>query len=264
MKNESELNLAISMSSKNTDIIPYLPELLQDLWELGSESNQILDLIKDKVEYNEIQNILDLGCGKGAVSVKLAKELKRKVKGIDIIPEFIQTAKLKAIEYDVADLCSFEICDINQAINNEKNYDCLIWGAVGRILGSYKETLTKISATVREGGYLIIDDCFVQDVSNNKYLRYGYEYPTLLEWENLISEAGLSIVEQRIYDEKDMTTDYDKDFGQICKRAKELSNRYKDKDKEWLFNKYVEDQRNEYYDLQNNAVGILWLLKKQS
>ncbi len=262
MKDKVKDNLAISMSSKNTDIIPFLPELLQDLWELGSDCNEIIALIQNKVDNHEIKNVIDLGCGKGAVSVKLAKELKIKVKGIDIIPEFIKIANLKAMEYHVDDLCSFEICDINQAIKYEKDYDCLIWGAVGKILGSYKETLAKISATVRPGGYLIIDDCFVNNASDNKLLRYGYEYPTLGEWEKLISEVGLSIVEQRINDEKDLKADYDEDFKHISMRAQELSNRYKEK--ELLFNKYIENQRNEYHDLQFNAVGVLWLLKKQS
>ena len=56
---------------------------------------------------NRDTKVLDLACGKGAVSVRLAKELNIHFKGVDILPEFIDYAKCNAQEYGVSDLCEF-------------------------------------------------------------------------------------------------------------------------------------------------------------
>jgi 2-polyprenyl-3-methyl-5-hydroxy-6-metoxy-1,4-benzoquinol methylase len=45
-------------------------------------------------------HILDFGCGKGAVSVKIAVALNCHCYEIVAIPEFIATVKEKATEYD--------------------------------------------------------------------------------------------------------------------------------------------------------------------
>ena len=51
------------------------------------------------------------------------------MKGIDLMPEFIEYAKQKAKEFNVDDLCDFLIGDINEAVKIEKDYDCVIFGA---------------------------------------------------------------------------------------------------------------------------------------
>ena len=86
-------------------------------------------------------------CGKGAVSVSLAKMFKCKVTGIDIIPEFIDFFKKKAKEYGVGNLCEFKVGDINESIEIEKNYDIVIFRAVGDVLGSAEETAGMIVIT---------------------------------------------------------------------------------------------------------------------
>ncbi|HGL5504371.1 SAM-dependent methyltransferase [Clostridioides difficile] len=96
--------------SLTSDILPYLPYLLQDFWELGSSPEQMLQLFRKHIPFNEDTKVLDLACGKGAVSVKLAKELNIHIKGVDLIPEFIDYARRKAIEYKVDALCDFWSC----------------------------------------------------------------------------------------------------------------------------------------------------------
>ena len=124
MKKEIEEKLACSLSgAKTTEIIPFLPYLLQDFWELGSDPEIMTELIDKYIRLSENTRILDLGCGKGAVSVKTAQKLGVKVKGIDLIPEFVEFAEQKAKEYKVDDLCEFETGDINEAVKTESGYD---------------------------------------------------------------------------------------------------------------------------------------------
>jgi len=77
-----EEKLAKSLTAESTELIPYLPYLFQDLWELGSSPIDILKMITKHILVSKETKVLDLACGKGAVSVNLAKELGCMVKGL--------------------------------------------------------------------------------------------------------------------------------------------------------------------------------------
>ena len=70
-------------------LLPYMPYLLQDLWALGSSVDQILDLFSTLPLSYGAAKVLDLGCGKGAVSVQIASKFGFEVVGIDAMPEFL-------------------------------------------------------------------------------------------------------------------------------------------------------------------------------
>ena len=69
MKNitrETEEKLARSLSWETTELLPFLPYLLQDFWELGSDPDVMTELIEKYAGASEKIRILDLACGKGA------------------------------------------------------------------------------------------------------------------------------------------------------------------------------------------------------
>jgi len=63
-----EESIALAMDCKDTDLIPFLPYILQDFWELGSSAESIVQIILENREAGRDLEVLDLGCGKGAVS----------------------------------------------------------------------------------------------------------------------------------------------------------------------------------------------------
>ncbi len=88
--------------SQDAGIYLYLTYLLQDLWELGTPAKGIIDLIiKHNLHRQGKISVLDLGCGKGAVVVNLAKEFGFRCRGIDGMPEFIAEAVRWAKKYGV-------------------------------------------------------------------------------------------------------------------------------------------------------------------
>jgi len=76
-------------------IYPYLPFLLQDLWELGTPVETIIKLIKNHKDYLQGKvHVLDLGCSKGAVPVNLARQLSEKYPDKkDIFAGYLQTQR---------------------------------------------------------------------------------------------------------------------------------------------------------------------------
>ncbi|MCL2752709.1 MAG: class I SAM-dependent methyltransferase [Defluviitaleaceae bacterium] len=109
MDNKISEKLAGSLTAETTELIPFLPYLLQDFWEIGSEPNIMIELLQQYATLPKDSKVLDLACGKGAVSVKMAHQLKLQIKGVDIIPDFVKFAVQKAEEYSVSHLCEFVI-----------------------------------------------------------------------------------------------------------------------------------------------------------
>ncbi|OPZ94067.1 MAG: hypothetical protein BWY74_00853 [Firmicutes bacterium ADurb.Bin419] len=59
-----EEKLAKSLTAESTELIPYLPYLLQDLWELGSSPKDIIDMTQKHIQISKEMKVLDLTCGK--------------------------------------------------------------------------------------------------------------------------------------------------------------------------------------------------------
>ncbi|MPM12906.1 hypothetical protein SDC9_59261 [bioreactor metagenome] len=125
------------------------------------------------------------------MSVRLAKALGCRVKGMDILPEFIEYAGIKAIEYSVDTLCTFEVSDINKAVLIEKGYDVVIFGAVGDVLGTSEEALRKLKGTVKAGGYILIDGTYGDTLCNDGYA-------TREQWLSFISNAGMLLLKKSL------------------------------------------------------------------
>ena len=256
-----EEKLAGSLSADTTELLPYLPYLLQDFWELGSDPVVMTELIDKYVDTTDKTRILDLACGKGAVAVKVAQKLRVKVKGIDLIPAFIEYAEQKAKEYNVDDLCEFIIGDINEAVKTEQDYDCVVFGAAGvDVFGGPLDALRKLKATIKPGGYILIEEGYIPDEGKREDIRFNADaYFPLHQWMALFKEAGLELVETASgHSEGDL--DSDTGMAAITARAGELIAKHPDK--RAIFEEYVKNQQNEYTDINDSLTCVTWVLKK--
>ena len=124
MKNVTiEESIIAAMEGNNTNLVKYLPYIFQDFWELGSSPDEIIKTIKKHKRNYSSLDVLDLASGKGAVSVKIASELKYKCFGIDAMEEFVMYANNKAKAFSVGSICTFEKNDIRQRIKTIGTFD---------------------------------------------------------------------------------------------------------------------------------------------
>lgn len=260
MDKDIEKKLAGSLTAKTTDLLPYLPYLLQDIWELGSNPKDMIKLIKQHIPYTNQTKVLDLACGKGAVSINVCKELNVTVKGIDIIPEFIKEAVEKSKEYGIEDKCAFEVNDINMSVIQEKNYDIVIIGAIGNVLGNPEETLEKLKKVIKKDGYILIDEAYLDGEQED--IKYdNYEYLTLEQWKAIFTKLDLELVETLNSEDDIDETINEYNNEQIRKRADELIEQYPEKEE--MFEGFVQSQLDECSDLEDNLIGVTWILKKK-
>jgi len=258
MTRETEEKLAGSLTAETTELLPFLPYLLQDFWELGSNPEVMAELIKKHVSVSESTRILDLACGKGAVAIKVAQKLRANVKGVDLMPAFIEYAAQKAKEYGVSDLCEFTVGDIKETVKKAKDYDCVIFGAVGKVLGTPAETLDQLKTVIKTGGYILMDECYLPDAGTQEEVRYRYcEYLTEKQWVDLFQAAGLDLVETVFSDDSGS----DSGTAAITARANELIEKHPDK--QAMFEGYIRSQQNEYDDIDNSLVAVTWILRKR-
>lgn len=257
MEKEIEEKLAKSLTAESAELLPYLPYLLQDLWELGSDPAAVVRAAKD-IGAGPNWKALDLACGKGAVSIRLAKETGCSVKGVDLISEFIEFARQKAEEWGVGHLCEFTEGDINEAAKTETGYDLTILGAVGSVMGNPEQTLEKLKGTVKPGGYVIIDDGYIEEGADAP--RHEAEYYTREQWMRAFEGAGFSLAAEIKAGDETLSVN-DSNTAAIAMRAAELAAAHPER--RALFEEYVAAQQRECDDMTDRVVSVMWVLRRE-
>ena len=256
IKETLEESVVRAMDGRDIGLFPFLPYIFQDVWELGAFPDTVIELIRRHVAKRSDISFLDLGCGKGAVSVKVAKEFGYKCLGIDAVREFIYEAKRKAEEYGVLDICEFRTGDIREEARNYMDFDVVMLGSIGPVMGDHFTTLAALSGVIKRGGVIIIDDGYIEDGSNFTHHSSQKKADVMRQ----IKEAGMVVVEEKFID-RDEITKFEKDiFSKLYQRCLELSEQYPDKKD--LFLEYVKEQKEEGGFLLNEFTCSTMVLRK--
>jgi len=288
-KDEVEEKLAKSLTAQTPELIPYLPYLLMDIWDLGSSPEDMRTLIEEHLPSPHKLHIIDMGCAKGAAPVHLARAFGCHVKGIDIIPEFIEAAVKHAEANGVGDLCEFVVGDINEAVLIERNYDIAILDAIMDVLGTPAETIRMIRHVIKESGYLLINDAYKMrpedqesrdsreeaKTTGSKYsspkmaLDEIPEFPlevleapylTYDEWLALFRAEGLEVVATIVTEGQALFSFNDAQKALIQVRAEELKALHPEK--QVLFDEFIRAQGVKQAAPDMPLQGITWLVRK--
>ena len=224
MENKTlEESIISAMDGDNVNLVKYLPYILQDFWEIGSSPGEIVKIIRKYMANYSALNVLDLGSGKGVVSIRIATEFNCKCTGIDGIDDFVAFSKNKSKECNVNHLCTFETGDIRTRIKTLSGYDIIILGGIGSVFGNYYETLIQLSPHLNKDGLIIIDDAFVED-------GCAKSYPNVLQKSELLNQvnnAGMEIIQTiTVNDIPETIEGYACEFQNIPKRCMELAEKY--------------------------------------
>ena len=243
----------------NPDILPYLPQLLKDMWALGSSPEKIVEMVRSLKLPADTTRVLDLGCGKGAVGIQLAKHFGFKVVGVDACEPFLDEARMKATEHSVESCCEFIRADIRDFVKTARDYDIAVLASLGGIFGGYNHTVNILRNTLRSGGYLIIDDGFL--IGDRPLSRPGYTYylPYNQARENLTAKGDKLIKEIILTNDENSAIDREyisairKRSGPLLKKNPELNQ---------LIDDYIKNQEIECDVIENNLTGAIWLIQK--
>ncbi len=241
------------------ELLPFLPELLADFEELGGSASMILDFLKPLKLDPEKTRVLDLGCGRGTISLALADKLGWRVRGIDAFEPFVRAAREEAKRRELSHLCSFELGDLRDVVRHISEYDVLIFSAVGPVLGDLEQTGGILRRLLRAGGYLVIDDGVLVDagVTPPSYLD-AYAPPD--ETRRRLTAHGDRILREVILPAEEAREAVRHDTEKIRRRAHALSKRYPEKAP--LFDAYVKRQEYEESLIGDVLLYAAWLIQK--
>jgi 2-polyprenyl-3-methyl-5-hydroxy-6-metoxy-1,4-benzoquinol methylase len=241
------------------ELIPFIPYLLQDLFELGS-SPEIIIKILDSLQLSNKTKVLDLACGKGAVSIKLAERLGFNCKGIDLFKPLIDFAKGKAIETGVQQLCKFEIGDIGKVVQDEKDYDVVVLAAAESLLGEVDEAIGKLRNCVIDGGIIIYNGAYLNEESTLLNPDYSVIKNYTETLKQLTSHGDEIIKEIKI--PVNETISINKSYTDVIRlRSEELIIKYPFKKE--LFTDYIKKQEDECSIIENDITGCVWCIRKK-
>jgi cyclopropane fatty-acyl-phospholipid synthase-like methyltransferase len=242
--------------------VPYLAELLADLWDLGSSPPLIAGWLGD-LELPRESRVLDLGCGKGAVSLTLARELGFRIHGVDLFEPFLQEARARAEEWGLTDRCRFEKGDLREVARSAQGYDVVVYASVGA-LGPLDACVRVLRDCVQEGGYLVIDEGFLApdaeagealpDLPGHEDLT-GYE-----ESRRWLTSCGDEILRENVLSPAEMRALDERYIRSISARAEALAKAHP-ADAE-LVRSYVERQRRAAAAWERSSVSAAWLLRR--
>ena len=244
-----------SLDGQDPALLPFIPYLLQDFWELGAHPDDVAGLLLAHGLALPRKAVLDLGCGKGAVAVPLARRFGLRVTGVDAFPPFVEEARRRAEEHGVTALCEFRADDVRVAVAALRGFDIAILSGTGPLFGTYEETIRALRPCLVTGGHVVLDDAFVEDGKSEESGRYtGYS-----ELHRQLRAAGATVVDERLSEMEEVGQACDVETGWIRRRADELALRHPNL--AGLFDGYVRAQEAESRVLATQVRCVLWLLR---
>lgn len=162
----------------------------------GQEANKIFDNRSLKVDYRTLapilkegMQVLDVGCGTGAISKDIAQMVGNtgKVIGIDNTASFIESGKTTYQNVENLELIH---CDIFEFEPSQK-FDLIVCARVLQWLATPKEALVKMKSLLKPGGQISILDYNHSKLEWNPAPPKSMQlfYKTFLKWR---AKAGMN------------------------------------------------------------------------
>lgn len=242
-----------SLDLTNDELENYIPDLLKGLWELGSMPEYIVELI-DRNNLGKDKNIIDLGCGKGAVLVKLAQHFDIKAIGVDIVADFIEEANIYANEYAVSDKLQFMTEDIIETLKTTTKQDIVIYGYDSEILGDLDNSLKELTNCIKKDGYILLEFMFANQPTEG--------IVTDGEMKDIIERTGYRILDRIDWNRETLKQTNRQNTEIIKENVKRLISQYPDKKE--MFNEYLLNQIDECKELESDCLCTTLLLGQKN
>ncbi|MFW9991530.1 MAG: class I SAM-dependent methyltransferase [Candidatus Odinarchaeota archaeon] len=173
--------------------------------EIGTE--RLFELLQ--LKKGENIHVLEVGCGTGITSCRLAKEFGFKVTGIDLSQDMVEGARKRAKNLEV-DNVDFIVASVYDLPFDDSTFDLIIGESATAVIPDKQKAVKEYARVLKEGGMignldLFLDDKAPPEVGKNlSELLMGavgdtVVIPTIKEWKRLFEEAGLDYIQTEEY-----------------------------------------------------------------
>lgn len=155
-------------------------------------SSEKVDRIIGLLDLSAGQSVLDVGCGKGELLVRIVERHPVRAVGIDLNPHFLGEARAKAASRAPgADLVLLQM-DMADYRAERESFDVGICVGSTHAFGSYRKTLKMLPALVRPGGLVLVGEGYWKREPDPGYLEALGAVP-----DELASHAGNVAIGER-------------------------------------------------------------------
>ena len=242
-------------------ILHLVPELLADVWALGSDPEQIVRQLQ-AADLAPAVRVLDLGCGKGAVSLAVAEAFAATVDGTDAFAPFVADAARRAEAVGLGQACRFRCEDLSTTAATARDYDAVLFISVGSVFGGPRETVAALRRTVRPGGLMVLDDGY-RAPEDDVVTSSGYQH-MLGRQETIVGMTafGDRLVGERLIPREELAAQNRAILEVIEARADTLMRRFPQHAA--ALAAYVAKQRAECDVLDNRIQRVTWVIQRVS
>ena len=244
------------------ELLPLLPAIFTDFCALGGWPDKVATILRESAQLPQEAAVVDLGCGKGAVSLVLAAELGYRVTGFDLFEPFLEHAASSARAAGVDHLCSFAVADIRDRAEDVEAFDVAIFAAVGAgLYGDYSDCIAAIRRWTRPDGYMVISDGFLRQSipPGAKFPGYGY-YERHDEALRQLTAHGDVMVREILISSEEFAEQNLRDLESIRRRVQRLSQTHAQHRKQ--LKQFLASQETEYTFLNEHTTEAIWLLRR--
>ena len=113
----------------------------------------------NKLDLNEDDLLLDMGCGEGRHTIGAYIEMPVNSFGFDLSYEDLKVAKDRLNDFDISnkkEICQFGVGDINTLPFKDESYDSVICSEVLEHVDSPKDSIKELIRVLKPGGVLAL------------------------------------------------------------------------------------------------------------
>lgn len=245
--NRKLLNQAAASVDATPALTPVLSELFAGMDSLGSSPRLTVRMLRE-AGIGRGHRLLDLGCGRGGVTVAAAKAGSRCV-GVDAVPSFVAAARELAARRGVAGNCEFRVGDIRR-VRSGRTFDAAL------MLGLFEVTRATalLRKYVRPGGVMIFDDAVVVGA---KPARKGWV--TLAAARSSIARRGDVIVTEVVWTAAEVRKHETRLYTQLARNAKRLKRTHPELTQE--LDEFLKRQRTAADELSGILRPVQWSVR---
>lgn len=146
-----------------------------------TETKRALDLCR--IDKSAPLKIADIGCGTGASTLVLARQLNATITAVDFLDEFLEELNSRAMEANLSDKITTLACSMDNLPFDDEEFD-IIWseGAIYNI--GFEKGINSWKRFLKTGGFLVASEITWTTVSRPPEI--------LNHWENEYSEIDVA------------------------------------------------------------------------
>lgn len=161
----------------------------------GGEAETMKALMLAGLDKSRPLKIADIGCGTGASTIQLAKELDAEITGVDFLPEFLEVLQSRAEKHSVADKITTLCCSMDALPFADGAFD-VIWSEGAIYNMGFEAGVSAWRRFLKPGGMLIVSEITWLRADRPAELQsyWNKEYPEIN-----VASAKIGILERHGY-----------------------------------------------------------------